>query len=85
MTRPLVDGAIAASTAEDPPEVRIAFRPRECSIGWAKRCAASKGRRCKCACGGAHHGTLRAQLDLFAEVEIVSAAFAALADAARRP
>lgn len=29
---------------------------RPCSKGWDDRCAASKGRRCKCACRGANHG-----------------------------
>jgi len=28
----------------------------ECSPGWAKRCAASKGIKCACACGGKNHG-----------------------------
>lgn len=27
-----------------------------CSIGWARRCAESKGRKCRCSCGGANHG-----------------------------
>ncbi len=27
-----------------------------CSKGWTKRCAASKGKKCTCACGGANHG-----------------------------
>lgn len=27
-----------------------------CSRGWGKRCPASKGRTCRCACGGANHG-----------------------------
>jgi hypothetical protein len=28
----------------------------ECSKGWNKRCAASKGKRCTCECGGENHG-----------------------------
>lgn len=28
----------------------------QCSKGWGKRCAASKGRSCRCACGGVNHG-----------------------------
>lgn len=30
-------------------------RPR-CSKGWATRCAHGRGKRCRCACGGANHG-----------------------------
>lgn len=39
---------------------------RQCSRGWGRRCAASKGKRCKCACGGDNHagGRFR-QPDLF--------------------
>lgn len=63
--------------------IAVSFRPRECSKGWAKRCAASKGARCRCACGGAHHGALQAQLVLFVDDpagEHVSAEFAAARD-----
>jgi hypothetical protein len=28
----------------------------DCSKGWARRCAEAKGLRCRCKCGGAHHG-----------------------------
>ena len=31
----------------------------KCSRGWAARCAASHGKRCKCACGGKNHGGIR--------------------------
>lgn len=27
-----------------------------CSRGWATRCPGSKGRKCRCACGGQNHG-----------------------------
>jgi len=39
----------------------------QCSKGWGDRCAASKGKRCKCACGGANHGRGSAQLSLSLE------------------
>lgn len=32
---------------------------RKCSRGWAARCARSRGRRCRCACGGANHGATK--------------------------
>jgi hypothetical protein len=44
MAGDIVDWAVAAATI--------------CGKGWAHRCAASKGRRCQCACGGRNHGTL---------------------------
>lgn len=28
----------------------------KCGKGWSERCAASKGKQCKCACGGRNHG-----------------------------
>ncbi len=28
----------------------------QCSKGWGKRCANSKGKKCKCRCGGTNHG-----------------------------
>ena len=34
-------------------------RHGRCSKGWGARCAASKGKRCKCQCGGKNHGGLR--------------------------
>lgn len=30
-----------------------------CSRGWARRCPESRGKRCRCACGGRNHGTAR--------------------------
>jgi hypothetical protein len=30
----------------------------ECGRGWSARCAASKGPKCRCRCGGANHGRL---------------------------
>ena len=29
----------------------------ECGRGWSGRCAASTGKKCRCKCGGANHGT----------------------------
>ena len=31
----------------------------ECGKGWSKRCAAAKGTKCTCRCGGENHGTKR--------------------------
>lgn len=31
----------------------------ECGKGWRARCAASKGTKCRCRCGGANHGRAR--------------------------
>lgn len=33
----------------------------QCSRGWGGRCPASRGPRCKCACGGANHGNVKAR------------------------
>ncbi len=30
----------------------------ECGRGWASRCASSKGKKCRCRCGGTNHGRL---------------------------
>ena len=30
----------------------------ECGRGWSTLCAASKGKKCRCKCGGANHGKL---------------------------
>jgi hypothetical protein len=43
----------------------------ECSRGWAKRCKASKGERCKCACGGKNHGGKGDQIDILDAIEEV--------------
>jgi hypothetical protein len=37
----------------------------ECGRGWAKRCASSKGKKCRCQCGGTNHG--RSKLDAAAQ------------------
>src|SRR5687768_13913378 len=31
----------------------------ECGKGWTGRCSAAKGKKCRCKCGGANHGTKR--------------------------
>jgi hypothetical protein len=72
-----------ADPAETLADMRVAFEkyrpaPRECSKGWAKRCAASRGARCRCRCGGQNHGELLRQLAFEFDPP-------ALADAARRP
>lgn len=36
----------------------------QCSKGWGARCARSKGKRCRCACGGRNHGGLGLQLSI---------------------
>lgn len=33
----------------------------ECGKGWRARCAASKGAKCTCRCGGANHGKTRTE------------------------
>jgi hypothetical protein len=30
---------------------------QQCSRGWGERCPKSTGKRCRCQCGGYHHGT----------------------------
>lgn len=35
----------------------------ECGKGWAKRCANSKGKKCRCSCGGENHGNPAARKD----------------------
>jgi hypothetical protein len=31
----------------------------ECGKGWSRRCAAAKGKKCRCRCGGENHGAAR--------------------------
>jgi hypothetical protein len=28
----------------------------DCGKGWGARCSSSQGERCRCSCGGEHHG-----------------------------
>ncbi len=35
-----------------------------CSRGWGKRCPASHGTKCRCACGGRNHGTENTKRDV---------------------
>lgn len=48
----------------------------ECGKGWSARCANSKGKKCRCRCGGSNHGKLAGrdsvQRDFHARWEVVS-------------
>lgn len=35
----------------------------ECGKGWTNRCAAAKGKKCRCRCGGANHGATRQKFE----------------------
>jgi len=40
-----------------------------CGKGWGQRCPDSRGKRCKCRCGGERHGVYRRERELRESVE----------------
>jgi hypothetical protein len=41
----------------------------ECGRGWGQRCPESKGKTCRCRCGGAHHGVYYRQRQQVQQVD----------------